>query len=142
EVPLARAEYSPVHVSASFYDAIPVRPIYKSYPAYAPGKAPAGYLEWLKQQEPAIAFDAGSLHTIEDWTRAGEVVFDAPILYDTNFSVVSPTDLADPTWQRETAVPVDRDGIVPYVRYVIRRKGVVEVGQLSCGMCHTRVMPD
>jgi hypothetical protein len=141
EVPLARAEYSPVHVSSRFYDAIPVRPIYKSYPAYAPGEAPAGYLDWLKQQEPAIAFDAARLHTIEDWTRAGEVVFDAPILYDTDFRVISAADLADPVWYRETTTPVDRNGIVPYVRYVIRTKGVVEVGELSCGMCHTRVMP-
>jgi hypothetical protein len=142
EVPLARTAYSPVHVNARFYDAIPIRPIYKSYPAYAPGKAPAGYLEWLKQQEPAMAFDAGRLHTIEDWTRAGEIVFDAPIFYDTDFAAVSAADLADPTWLKETAIPVDRNGVVPFVRYFIRTKGVVEVGQLSCGMCHTRVMPD
>jgi len=142
EVPLAKAEYSPVHVDARFYDAIPVRPIYKSYPAYAPGKTPAGYLDWLKQQEPAIAFDASRLQTAEDWTRAGEVVFDAPILYDTDFRVVSAGDLLDPDWYRETALPLGKDGTVPFVRYVIRKKGVVEVGQLSCGMCHTRVMMD
>ena len=131
-----------MHVDARFYDAIPVRPIYKSYPAYAPGKAPAGYLDWLKQQEPAIAFDASRLQTAEDWTRAGEMVFDAPIFYDTDFRVVSAGDLADPAWYRETGTPVARDGTVPFVRYVIRKKGVVEVGQLSCGMCHTRVMAD
>ena len=36
-----------------------------------------------------------------DWTRAGEVVFDAPILYDTDFRVVSAGDLADPTAPRK-----------------------------------------
>ena len=69
------------------------------------------------------------------------MVFDAPILYDTDFRVISAADLADPEWYRETTTPVDRNGIVPFVRYVIRTKGVVEVGELSCGMCHTRVMP-
>jgi hypothetical protein len=58
EVPLAEPEFSPQHISASYYYGIPVRPIYKSYPIYAPGKEPANYLEWLKQQQPEIAFDA------------------------------------------------------------------------------------
>jgi len=31
---------------------------------------------------------------------------------------------------------------VPFLRYVVRKKGTVEVGQISCAMCHTRVMPD
>ena len=32
EVPLARPQYSPKHVTAEFYYKIPVRPIWKSYP--------------------------------------------------------------------------------------------------------------
>ena len=40
-----------------------VRPVYKTYPIYAPGKEPADYLEWLKQQEPEIVFDAAKLKT-------------------------------------------------------------------------------
>ena len=31
---------------------------------------------------------------------------------------------------------------MPFLRYVVRKKGTVEVGQISCAMCHTRVMPD
>ena len=31
---------------------------------------------------------------------------------------------------------------MPFVKYVIRKKGKVEVGMLACGTCHTRVMPD
>ena len=34
------------------------------------------------------------------------------------------------------------DGIMPFQRYIVRQKGVVEVGEASCGQCHTRVMPD
>ena len=55
---------------------------------------------------------------------------------------MSASNLADPDWYRETRTPLGSDGTVPFVRYVIRKKGVVEVGQLSCGMCHTRVMPN
>jgi hypothetical protein len=35
-----------------------------------------------------------------------------------------------------------KDGTLPFYRYVIREKGKVEIGALSCSMCHTRVMPD
>lgn len=50
--------------------------------------------------------------------------------------------LRDPRWYRDTGAPLARDGTLPFYRYVIRSKGRIEVGILSCGMCHTRVMPD
>jgi hypothetical protein len=34
------------------------------------------------------------------------------------------------------------EGLFPYQTYVIREKGKVELGVLSCAMCHTRVMAD
>jgi hypothetical protein len=37
---------------------------------------------------------------------------------------------------------VTSTGALPFVQYMIRKKGVIEVGQGSCGTCHTRVMPD
>src|SRR5262245_780225 len=61
EVPLANPKYSPTHISADYYYAIPARRVYKSYPVYAPGKEPANYLEWLRNQEPKIAFDPTQL---------------------------------------------------------------------------------
>ena len=45
---------------------------------YVPEREPAGYMDWLKQQEPEIAFDPATLRTEEDWSRAGVLVFDAP----------------------------------------------------------------
>ena len=42
EVPLARPEASPKHVSSDYYYRIPVRPIYRSYPVYAYGHEPSG----------------------------------------------------------------------------------------------------
>jgi hypothetical protein len=37
EVPLANPVGSPKHVSAEYYYRIPIAPIYRSYPVYAPG---------------------------------------------------------------------------------------------------------
>jgi hypothetical protein len=45
-------------------------------------------------------------------------------------------------WYQEGAVPVASDGTVPFLSYVIREKGKVELGSFACAMCHTRVMPD
>jgi hypothetical protein len=45
EVPLANPIGSPKHVSADYYYRIPVRPIYKEYPIYAPGYEPPGYMD-------------------------------------------------------------------------------------------------
>lgn len=144
EVPLANPVGSPKHVPADYYYRIPVRPIYKSYPVYAPGHEPPGYLEWLKQQEPVIVWDDGAhkpqLETEADWIKAGELVFDAPISY--NF-LATVAEVRDPTWYEKTRALVAKDGTLLVARYVIRKKGVVDLeGGTSCAACHTRVMPD
>jgi hypothetical protein len=142
-VPLADAAGTPVQIASQYYYGIPVRTIYKSYPVYRPDREPAGYIEWLKQQEPQIAFDAAKLRTPEDWIRAGEIVFDAPIVYGHIFRLpASDLYLRDPDWYRSTGAPLLKDGSLPFYRYVIREKGKIEIGVNSCGMCHTRVMPD
>src|SRR5436305_669258 len=50
EVPLVRPEYSPHYQDADYYYSIPPRPIYKSYPVYAPSREPAGYMVWIAKQ--------------------------------------------------------------------------------------------
>lgn len=139
EVPLAEQSASAKHVEADYYYRIPVRPIYKSYPVYAPGQEPPGYLDWLKRQEPELAFDAARLKTEADWIKAGEAVFDAPTFYDV---VVRAADLRDPRWYEKTGARAAKDGTLPWFRYVVKEKGKVELGTISCGMCHTRVLPD
>ncbi len=139
ELPLARPEASPKHVSSDFYYRIPVRPIYKSYPIYAPGREPSGYIEWLREQEPEVAFDPSKLETEDDWARAGELVFEAPIGYGATFKL---SNVRDRSWHERLRIPAARDGTIPFARYVIRRKGEVEVGTGSCAMCHSRVLPD
>jgi len=148
EVPLARSEYSPKHVPASFYYQIPERPIYKSYPVYHPDREPKGYIEWLRSRDPEIDGNAANLKTKEDWIRAGETVFDAPLGYGSLF--LTKERLADvedlyvrtPKFLSDVQPPVSADGILPFFRYVVRKKGVIDVGVFACAMCHTRVMPD
>jgi hypothetical protein len=142
EVPLADPVGSPKHAPADYYYKIPVRPIYKSYPIYAPGHEPPGYMDWLKQQAPQIIWDdAGhrpSLQTKKDWLNAGETVFDA----DTGGAVFTLPEIRDNNWYQRTGMPTTPDGVLPYLKYVIRQKGKVEISSFSCSMCHTRVMPN
>jgi hypothetical protein len=139
ELPLVRADRSATHATPDFYYRLAVRPIYKSYPIYAPGREPAGYMDWLARQEPVVAFDPSALHTDADWIAAGEDVFDAPIGYGATFKLDA---LRDPDWYARNHVPVTKDGVMPFSRYVIRKKGVIEAGSGACLMCHARVMPD
>jgi hypothetical protein len=138
EVPLANATYKPAHVTSERYYKLPVRPVFKSYPIYAPGNEPFGYIEWLQRQEPQVVFDATAVTTDAEWIAAGELVFDAPIRY----APLSSRSVRDPEFYSATKMPLTRDGVMPFQRYVIRTKGVVEVGDSSCGQCHTRVMAD
>ncbi len=141
EVPLIHPDRSPRYMTEKEYYALPVRPIYRSYPVYAEGHEPAGYLDWLKQREPEVIFDAATLRTKEDWIQAGRIVFEA----DNSFFPP-----ADPPGGQK--VPADHqkwigeDGVIrgfaPLTVYIIRRKGVLEVGSNSCAGCHTRLLPD
>ncbi len=140
EIPLADPASSPKHMPADYYYSMPVRPIYKSYPIYAPGKEPPRYLERLSGLEPQVIFDAGKLRTEQDWIAAGEIVFDAPIEF-VSAGLLS-LEVRDRGWYQKNHVPITRNGIFPFMRYVVREKGKIEVGILACAMCHTRVMPD
>jgi hypothetical protein len=133
EVPLPDPGRSPVAVPAEYYGRVPVRPVYKTYPVYAPGREPAGYSDWLQKQEPQITFDPKRLHSPEDWTKAGELVFDAPLM-----SMMSGARNGSSTsGHRSRQMASCRS-----LRMSFAAKGKVELGTFACGMCHTRVLPD
>jgi hypothetical protein len=137
ELPLAQRDRSPKHLSSKEYYELKVRPIYKTYPMYEKGKEPAGYLDWLKQQEPEIVFDPAKLKSKEDWIAAGKLVFEhEPLTFP----------LPENGVFFRTPLPAGKNGELPYFvpgnRYIIRKKGVLEVGINACMGCHTRVMPD
>jgi hypothetical protein len=140
QLPVPNSGFARGHISEAEYYQVPERSIYKSYPVYAPGREPEGYQEWLKTREAEIAFDSIKLHSSEEWIGAGEVVFNWPLSLSPMF--FSAQDLRDPEFLRSTGMPVAKDGTIPFARWVVRRKGVVELGTMSCATCHTRVLSD
>jgi hypothetical protein len=140
ELPLVNRNYSPVHLDDVAYYRIPERVIYKSYPVYAPGHEPAGYWEWLRTVEPAVAFDPVHLSSLDEWAAAGEIVFNAPTSLHPVFFTAE--DLRDPDYFRTMGLPIAKNGTFPFARWVVRRKGTVELGSMGCNTCHTRVLPD
>lgn len=139
ELPLAQPEFSPRQISEDYYYALPKRMIWKSYPIYRPDREPDGYRDRLAALEPELAFDAATLESDQDWIDAGARVFRAPIAYD---GAVRPQDVLNPAWYEEVGIDVTNEGVLPWARWVIREKGKLEVGNLACAMCHTRLMPN
>lgn len=149
ELPLS-SEVKRGYAPAEHYYRIPSRRIYKSYPVYHPAKEPAGYFETLRSATPELLWDDKNtrprLSTEADWVRAGELVFDEPIVI-TSGGLLGPSAatnlfVRERQWYEQTEMPTTREGVVPFLRYVVREPGKVEVGALSCAMCHTRLMPD
>ena len=140
EVPLSHSAFSPKHISPDYYYQIPVRPIFRAYPVYAPMREPAGYFESLLEKEPEeVQIDHNQVRNDSDWIALSEIVFQAPTCYD---CFVIPEDVRSPDWYERTGTLIAADGTVPFVAYVVRERGKVELGIFSCAYCHTRVMPD
>jgi hypothetical protein len=98
-------------------------------------------MELLVEKEPEVAFDAERLKTKQDWIDAGGVVFEAPIeLVSESHQLYAA--VRNRRWYEDLQVPVTKDGVLPFVHWIVRHKGKVELGISSCAMCHTRVMPD
>ena len=140
QLPLADPQVSTKLISSSYYYSIPVRPIYKSYDVYRPDREPHGYMDRLKQKSPQIIFDSSKLKSEADWTAAGEMVFDAPIEFVADGTLYS--EIRGMDWFVKNKVPITPAGVMPFMRWVVREKGKVELGILACAHCHTRVMPD
>ncbi len=139
ELPNAVTGKPPRHVDAEFYYSIPATVIYRTYPVYHPDRQPEGYLDELLKREPEVMFDAAKLATKADWIAAGALVFEWPI----NLAPRRPdgSERFRAALERRP-LPVAADGVIPFFRYVIREKGKLEIGRMSCASCHSRVMPD
>ncbi len=140
ELPNANPDFTARPVSEDFYYALPERVIYKTYPVYHPDYEPEGYWEWLHNQDAEIVFDASLLKTEEDWIKAGELLFDYPI--DTLGAIISTKHARELQFYEASGMPITPDGIMPFAKWVVSEKGKVYLGNLSCAMCHTRVLPD
>jgi hypothetical protein len=141
EVPLTHPDRSPRYMNEKEYYALKVRPIYRSYPVYAEGREPAGYIDWLKQREPEVIFDPAKLKTKEDWIQGGKIVFESE---NSIFPATDPPGGQKVPPGREKWIAKDGAirGFSPLTVYIIRKKGVLEFGANSCAGCHTRLLPD
>lgn len=145
-VPLADRRVRVQFMPSERYYALTVRVLHKTYPVYHPDHEPPGYMAKLEQLEPEVLrFDAANFTSEQQWIDYGREVFQFPVGSDAEaFStLVLREQLRDSQWYDSVPVRWDRKtGVMPYVRYLIREKGKVEVGALSCAMCHTRILDD
>ena len=143
QLPLAHADASPQIVDPDTYYSIPAAPIYKSYPVYHPDNEPPGYLDWLQRQEPEIVVPAAGLleqmETETDWIRVGKLVFDTQLPPFVPLKQLA--YLRERQFYEHSRTPLTRDGVMPFLRYIVREKGRIEISG-GCSMCHTRVLPD
>jgi cytochrome c2 len=142
-LPMADSSVKMHAPSAAFYYQQTERVMYKSYPMYMPGREPKGYYDWLKQQEPQIAFNPDEIKSEADYIKAGEVLYDFPtgfgISIDSTF--LNNINFWKEQWQR-MGVTTTKEGIIPQLSIIIKNKGEVTLGGVACGHCHTKVMPD
>src|SRR5687767_10854289 len=59
--------------SEEYYNKLPERISYKTYPFYMPSSEPKGYYDSLAKLDPVINFNANDLKTEADWIKAGEI---------------------------------------------------------------------
>jgi hypothetical protein len=122
DLPLATPAATPRYPPAAYYYSIPELVIYKSYPSRPPaGMTEDQYLDWIRKQEPEIAFHPERLRTQEDWIRAGELVFYAPMSLTTAGA---------------------RAGRNQWRRWFVRTKGQLEKGPSACASCHVQLRDD
>jgi hypothetical protein len=125
-----RVAYAP----EAYYDSLPEHIIYKTYPLYYREFEKTGYADSLRKLKPEIVFDPETLKTQEDWIKAGEVVFNWPVAYTPFNDKVSRVVAAGSSGK------IPKDGAYLFNRYVIKEKGKLMVGSLSCASCHTQVL--
>jgi cytochrome c553 len=141
EIPLAHPAPRVSQFSEKYYYSIPQVTIYKSYPMVSPDKPFSEHLEWLRQQDPKVAFDPAKLKTKADWEEAGELVF--------TFSLggYAPIPQSDLDMAAKTHDPVAARS---FPRVFIREKGKLEynvgggpiASVQACSFCHSRETAD
>jgi len=66
--PSVEVQYAP----EEYYNSLPEHVIYKTYPRYAQGHQPKGYLDSLRKLDPEITFDASNIKTPQELDRCWE----------------------------------------------------------------------
>jgi hypothetical protein len=129
-------------LSEELYNQLSERVSYKTYPFYMPGSEPKGYYDSLLKLEPVANFKEEDLKTEADWVKAGELIYELPMNYfPLDSAMLSLLPAMAERW-KATGINTNKNGIIPFVTISIRKKGRPELATESCGMCHTKQMPD
>jgi mono/diheme cytochrome c family protein len=140
-MPLAGLGRPPVMISEQEYYTLPETNV-RTYPVYSPDKEPAGYLEWLKTQEPKPLIVVSTLKTEADWIAAGREVFYGRELPRFSGSEHNLQMIRNPQVLKAYRLQTTKEGVLLGLRYVVREKGKVDLGTDTCAMCHVQVRPD
>ncbi len=138
-ISLAALGAPPTLVSEHDYYALPEANL-KTYPVYTPDKEPAGYIDWLKQQDPKLLVDPSKLTTPQEWIAAGREVFYGRELPRYTGSEDNLQLIRNPQVLAAYRLQTTADGVLLGLRYVVREKGKVELGTDTCAMCHVQVL--
>lgn len=65
------------------------------------------------------------------------MVFNAPVL----FRPATASTEERRAFNAKTGDVSDKNGISPFATYVVRERGKVEIGEVSCAECRSRIMP-
>src|SRR5690606_28207392 len=91
-------------------------------------------------RDPEVLFDPEQMHSEQDWIKAGELVYQQPIEFEG--PIMAGAKVLDRSWYERFAAPVTNDHVMPFARWVVTERGQVKLGNLSCAMCHSRVLDD
>jgi len=128
--------------SEEYYYQLKERVSFKTYPFYMPGREPDGYYESLAKLDPVINFNEAELKTEADWIKAGELIYDLPQnFFPIDSAMLAALPALGKTWEKN-GIQTNKNGIIPFLQIVVRQKGKPELGLLSCGTCHSKLMPD
>lgn len=139
--PIAGLNARPTTISTKEYYALPTENL-RTYPAYFPGREPAGYWEMLQHVGPKTLIEPGKLESESDWVEAGRRVFDE--LDDLHLRTFDPKFIAAARSREileKTRVRPLPDGTVFGMRWVPTSRGVA-LSFSNCSFCHVMFLPD
>jgi hypothetical protein len=139
--PLAGLNLRPTHISAKEYYALRVENL-RTYPAYFPGREPAGYWDMLQHVGPKPLIEPDHLTTEADWVETGRRVFDEAD--DFTLRTFDP-EFIGAARNREalerTRIRPLPDGTAFGMRWVPTSQGVA-LSFSNCSFCHVLNLPD
>ena len=133
--PVAGLNVRPSHISSAEYYSLPVAN-YRSYPVYMPGREPEGYWEMLQHIGPKSLIDARTLHTLADWIRAGQRVFEeatAPSMITFDAKLIA--QVRSRQFMESQGATSFSDGTLDFLRWLPTEKGVA-LAASNCSACH------